>query len=295
MQAKRLEQNGFSFETAFSRNIGWITTDELQILRRKKVAIAGMGGVGGAYLLTMTRLGVGNFHVADFDSFEVHNFNRQAGAYLSTLGRTKVDVMEGMARDINPELKVKKFSEGVTAANLTTFFNGVDVYLDGLDFFAFAARRMVFRHCYENGIPIVTVGPVAMGGALLVFLPGKMSPEKYFDWQDSDTELEMSVKFVVGLTPSVPHRRQNVEPSALDFTTHRTPSTPMGVELCAGIAGTEAMKILLQRGKVHCAPRSIHFDAFENKLHSRWIWLGNRNPLQRLKITAALRQFRKRS
>jgi tRNA A37 threonylcarbamoyladenosine dehydratase len=50
--------NAFSYEQAFSRNIGWVTPAEQQVLRGKRVAIAGGGGVGGVHLLTLARLGV---------------------------------------------------------------------------------------------------------------------------------------------------------------------------------------------------------------------------------------------
>ena len=56
----------FDYNEAFSRNIGWITEQEQGILKSKRIAIAGMGGVGGSHLLTLTRLGVGNFNIADF-------------------------------------------------------------------------------------------------------------------------------------------------------------------------------------------------------------------------------------
>ena len=75
---------GFDYNTAFSRNIGWVTEAEQDALRHKKVAIAGLGGVGGSHLLTLARLGVGAFSIADFDTFDVVNFNRQAGAMVST-------------------------------------------------------------------------------------------------------------------------------------------------------------------------------------------------------------------
>src|SRR4029450_11656680 len=83
----------FNYETAFSRNIGWLTVSEQQALRGKRVAIAGLGGVGGAHLLTLTRLGIGAFHISDFDAFDVPNFNRQAGAFVSSLGRQKTEVL----------------------------------------------------------------------------------------------------------------------------------------------------------------------------------------------------------
>ncbi len=283
----------FSFATAFSRTVGWVTPAELETLRRKKVAVAGMGGVGGSHLLTLTRLGIGTFHIADFDRFEVHNFNRQAGAFMSTLGEAKVDVLARMAQDIHPDLKLKKFSAGVQPENLEDFFNGVDLYVDGLDYFAFQAREMVYDYCQRKGIPIVTAGPIAMGAAMLVFMPGRMGANAYFDWRREDDEVTKAAKFLIGLTPSLPHLRQLVEKSSIDFKAHKGPSTPMACELCAGVAGVEAMKILLKRGRVRAAPYSIHFDAFENRLHIKNVWWGNRHPLQRLKIAMALRGFRK--
>jgi tRNA A37 threonylcarbamoyladenosine dehydratase len=67
----------FDYSSAFSRNIGWVTADEQAKLRDSRVAIAGLGGVGGPHLLTLARLGVGKFNIADFDRFELQNFNRQ--------------------------------------------------------------------------------------------------------------------------------------------------------------------------------------------------------------------------
>ena len=81
----------FDYSSAFSRNIGWVTEAEQAILRSKRIAIAGLGGVGGSHLLTLSRLGIGNFNIADFDHFEIQNFNRQAGASISHLNRPKVD------------------------------------------------------------------------------------------------------------------------------------------------------------------------------------------------------------
>lgn len=286
------KKNVFSFAQAFSRSIGWITPEELEVFRNKKVAIAGMGGVGGVHLLTLTRLGIGAFHVADFDAFEIHNFNRQAGAGMSTLGQAKVDVMVKMARDINPEIKIRSFPTGVTLENIDAFFAGVDVYVDGLDYFAFSARRMVYQYCTDHRIPIVSVGPIAMGGALLNYLPNSMPALEYLDWRASDSEEMLAAKFLVGLTPTLSHFRQLVVPNTADFAEQRGPSTPMACQLCAGIAGTEVMKIILDRGIVRAAPYSLHFDAYTNHMYSRYVWWGNRNPLQRLKIALVVKKIR---
>src|SRR5450830_175505 len=134
----------YNYQQAYARNIGWVTQAEQATLRGKRIAIAGMGGVGGVHLLTLARLGIGAFHIADFDSFDLANFNRQVGATMSSLGRPKVDVLGEMALDINPELKLVRFPSGVSEDNLSSFFEGVDLYVDGLDFFAFSARQATF-------------------------------------------------------------------------------------------------------------------------------------------------------
>jgi tRNA A37 threonylcarbamoyladenosine dehydratase len=143
----------FDRDEAFSRNIGWLTRREQDTLRHKRVAIAGLGGVGGIHLLTLCRLGIGQFHLADFDSFDLANFNRQAGATVSTLGQAKLDVMTRQALDINPGLAITGFADGVTKDNLDAFLDGVDLYIDGLDFFAFEARQMVFAACAAKVFP----------------------------------------------------------------------------------------------------------------------------------------------
>ena len=65
--AASVDLSRFRYEDAFSRNLGWVTAGEQQILRGKRAAIAGLGGVGGSHLLTLTRLGIGAFNIADFE------------------------------------------------------------------------------------------------------------------------------------------------------------------------------------------------------------------------------------
>ena len=280
----------FNYETAFSRNIGWLTHDEQKSLRQKRVAIAGMGGVGGAHLLTLARLGVEKFYIADLDTFELANINRQAGAGVSTLGRPKVDVLAEMARDINPDVDIRLFPYGVNAQNLPEFFRDVDLYVDGLDFFAFEAREQVFEYCAQNRIPAVTVAPLGMSAALLNFLPGGMSFEDYFQVAGKP-ELEKAVRFLVGLAPALLHRHYLADRSRVDLKARKGPSTIIACQLCAGVAASEALKILLGRGKVWAAPHGIQFDGYRNRLAHTWRPGGNRNPLNRLAITLARRQL----
>lgn len=279
----------FEYREAFSRSLGWITENERDLLRSKRIAIAGLGGVGGSHLLTLSRLGIGSFNLSDFDKYELANFNRQAGASISHLDRPKLDVMSEMALDINPELDLVRFPKGIDDSNIGEFLEGVDLYVDSLDFFAIDIRRKVFAACDAKGIPAITAAPLGMGAALLCFMPGKMTFEQYFRLE-GHTEEEQALRFMLGLAPAGLHMSYLVDDTRMNFEARKGPSTPMGCELCAGFAGSYALKILLRRGDVVTVPRGIHFDAYRNKLTTTWRPWGNANPMQQL----GLRMARKR-
>lgn len=279
----------FDYHKAFSRNIGWVTRKEQEILRGKRIAIAGMGGVGGVHLLTLTRLGIGAFTISDPDTFELVNFNRQAGAMMSTLGHPKAETLAAMAKDINPELDIRIVG-AITRENAAEFLRGADLYLDGMDFFGFEAREALFEACGLLGIPATTAGPLGMGTALLTFLPGGMSFEEYFGWKGQGDE-EKSLRFLLGLSPARLQFPYLVDPSAVNLAERRGPSTPMACQLCAGIAATEILKIFLGRGRVLSAPWGLQFDAYRNRLVTTWRPGGFRNPLQRLALSIARRRL----
>jgi len=284
--AANLDPTRFSYDEAFSRNLGWLTEWEQQILRRKRIAIAGMGGVGGAHLLTLVRLGVGEFNLADLDQFELVNFNRQAGATLDTLGRPKVEVMAERALQINPELRLKCFWAGVDRTNLDEFLADVDLLIDGLDFFALSLRRDVNARCAELGIPVVNAAPLGMGAAFLVFKPGSMTFERWFRL-DGLSEEDQYLSYLIGMSPKGLHRSYLVDPARVDLNGHRGPSTSAACELCAGVAAAESVKLLLGRGRVRAVPYYHQFDPYVGRWAVGKLRGGNAHPLQRLRIALA--------
>ena len=271
----------FCYSRAFSRNIGWITRSEQEKLRGSRIAIAGLGGVGGAHLLTLARLGIANFNIADFDDFGVHNMNRQAGAFMPHMGQAKIDTVARMARDINPEVDLRLFPKGVQSDNVDEFLQDTDIYVDGLDFFVLPVRRMVFAKCREKGIPALTAAPLGMGVAFLYFSPTGMSFEDYFKVEGHEQD-EQYARFIAGLSPAMMQRHYLVAPEAVNFREKRGPSTIMACDLCAGVTGTSVLKLLLHRGSVRAAPWGMHFDAYQQKLKHTWRPFGNANPLQQL-------------
>lgn len=280
----------WAYSEAFSRNIGLISMAEQEHLRRARVAIPGMGGVGGVHLMTLARLGVGNFSIADPDTFEVANFNRQYGATTSSVGCSKVQTMAERALEVNPELDLRVFEEAVTGDNVDRFLDGADLVLDGLDMCAVEARRVVFREAARRGLHAITAGPMGFSAAMLTFGPDGMSFDEYFDLYDGQDEISQILHFGIGLAPWPTHlpytdlRHVSVEE-------RRGPSVSVAINLCAAMAATEAVTILLEHGNPRCAPRYTQFDTRRGIYRRGVMPWGNRNPIQRLKLWLGRRRY----
>ncbi len=280
----------WNYGEAFARNLGLVSQSEQQRLRNSRVAIAGMGGVGGVHAVTLARLGIGKFHIADRDEFEVANFNRQAGATTETLGHNKAQTMADQIRQINPDSQVNVWRDFVTQANIGEFLDGCDIVLDGIDFFSIDARRLLFAEARRRGLWVVTAGPIGAGTAWLVFDPQGMSFDDYFDLRDDQSEHEKLAAFAVGLTPRATHLKY-LDLSEVDLSAARGPSLGLACQLASGIAAAEVLKILLGRGSIRPAPWYHQFDTYRLKYRTGKLRLGNRSPWQKLKRNVIAKRF----
>lgn len=284
----------FDYNSAFSRNLGCVSRDEHSHLRHSTVAIAGMGGVGGDYLISLVRAGVGGFHIAEFDEFELANFNRQYGANSRTLGRRKIEVMLEYALEINPELSVKIFDKGLDASNIDTFLSGVDLAVDGMDVFAVDMHPLLINSATARGLVTVAAVPLGLGAGVLAFGPGGMSYENYFAISPNMSEEEKIIQFALGFAPEMYHLKY-LDPQSINLKARKGPSSIAGCKLCAGFITTQALLALLHPQELHLAPWYTYLDARLNRFHHRRLWLGNRNPLQRLKSFVAKKRLNKAS
>lgn len=274
----------FNYSKAFSRNIGWVTEEEQKSLQQKRIAIAGCGGVGFEHAVTLARMGFQNFNISDFDFFDMHNMNRQAGCFLSTQNKNKLDVLKKTLLDINSNCSIKTFPDGVNDSNYKTFLDGVDLYIDGLDFFVFDIREIIFAQCRLLSIPALTAAPIGMGVSFLCFTKNSMSFEKYFGLKKAKNDHDKAIRFLAGLSPFMLSRSYLVDKSKANFKEQSGPSTPFSVKLCSGVLGTNVLKLMLGRGKVVTAPRGLHFDAFRNKFKTSYLPFGNSGLIQRMKL-----------
>ena len=113
--------NDFDYNIAFNRNLGFLNASEQEKLRTSRVAIAGLGGTGGAQAHALARLGIGAFNLADPDTFELANFNRQIGATMSTIGQEKTEAIKAIVQDINPDAYIRLYPQGISVENIDSF------------------------------------------------------------------------------------------------------------------------------------------------------------------------------
>ena len=284
----------FEYGSAFSRNLGVVSHDEHSRLRQATVAIAGMGGVGGDYLISLVRAGVGGFHIAEFDEFELANFNRQYGANTRTLGRSKIEVMLEYALEINPDLRVKVFDKGVNAGNIDEFLSGVDLAVDAMDIFAVDMHPLLINAATAQGIATVAAVPLGLGAGVLAFGPGGMCYADYFAISPEMSEEEKIIQFALGFAPEMYHLKY-LDPTSINLKARKGPSSIAGCKLCTGFITTQALLALLHPQELQLTPWYTYLDARLNRFRHRRLWLGNRNPLQRLKSFVAKKRLGKSS
>ncbi|WP_051221924.1 ThiF family adenylyltransferase [Neptunomonas japonica] len=281
------------YETAVCRNLGLVNPDEQQKLLSSRVAVAGLGGLGGINLLTLVRMGIGAFNIADLDEFSAANSNRQIGATSSTVDRKKTEVLAEMAKDIHPSLSMEVFNEGVQPENVHAFLKDVDVVIDSIDFFQMEARRLLHKTARELKIPVVFSAPLGFSGTLHIFTADSMSFDEYFDIDDEMDNYNKLVAFAVGLCPRGTHWKY-MDSSKVDLTSQSGPSLSSACNIASGLLTTEALCLLLNRDErqVKAAPHYTQFDPYRRIYRTGYLRFGNRGPIQKLKKWLVARQFR---
>ena len=109
----------------FDRNLGFMSEIEQEKLHESSVAIAGAGGDGGMLAVELARMGVGEIRLADPDTFETENINRQAVCTDETIGVNKSEAVGDYIQKINPDAKVIVQSRGITPDNVGEFVEGI--------------------------------------------------------------------------------------------------------------------------------------------------------------------------
>lgn len=268
------------YNLSFSRNIGILTSAEQEKLSQSTVAIAGLGGIGGTTLVTLARMGVGRFRLADFDRFDYVNINRQYGARVDTRGQLKCEVLADEVKRINPLAEVEIFPDGFTSENGNAFLEGADLAVDAIDFYAIETHLQFHRQTREHGLYTLMGSPVGFSACLQVFDPQGMSLEEYCDIKPDMSGLEKQLRYSCGLVPELAHIDYfdvSLGASNTDFLSRVGPSLGSACGLAASLVAAEAVIILLKRRPPLAIPHTFQFDPYTFRYEKSFIEGGMAN------------------
>ena len=157
-----------SVSEQFSRTAYVYGEQAIEKLNNTRVAVFGVGGVGGFICEALARVGVGQIDIFDRDTVSVSNINRQIIALHSTVGQSKVEVMKKRISDINPECKVEAFEVFYLPENADDFdLSKYDYIADAVD--TVAAKLEIIERATKLSVPVIS----AMGAG------NKTDPTKF--------------------------------------------------------------------------------------------------------------------
>ena len=152
----------------FARTKLLLGEEAMEKLRRARVAVFGIGGVGGYVCEALVRSGIGAFDLVDSDTVSITNLNRQIIATLETVGRPKAEVMAERMRSINPQVQVTVHNCFFLPENAADFpFEEYDYVVDAVD--TVTAKLAIIERARQFGVPVIS----AMGAG------NKLDPSRF--------------------------------------------------------------------------------------------------------------------
>ena len=181
---------------AFSRTKRLLGEEAMEKLRAARVAVFGIGGVGGYVCEALARSGIGAFDLTDNDTVGESNLNRQLLSRIPLLGMSKARAAAEHIAKVNPDVTVEAVETFMTRQKVYDLIADCDIVLDALD--NIPSRRMLAAACSDAGIPYVygaIAGWVAQAG---ISMPGENLIAKLYP-----QEVEIRDKSVLSFTPAL--------------------------------------------------------------------------------------------
>ncbi|WP_416465927.1 molybdopterin-synthase adenylyltransferase MoeB [Pseudomonas sp. LFS044] len=167
-------------------------------LKHSKALIVGLGGLGSPVALYLAAAGVGELHLADFDTVDLTNLQRQVIHDSSSVGMSKVDSALQRLEAINPEVTLVAHRQALDEDSLAAAVAAVDLVLDCSD--NFGTREAVNAACFAHDKPLVSGAAIRLEGQLSVFDPRRDTSPCYhcLYGHGSESELTCSEAGVIG-------------------------------------------------------------------------------------------------
>lgn len=143
-------------ENQYLRTELLVGKDGIEKIKNAKVAVFGLGGVGSYAVEALARVGIGHLILIDYDKYDITNINRQLGAYHSTIGKYKVEVMKERIKDINPEAVVEIYRpEEIEGGEINIINSSFTYVVDAID--TMKNKLELIEKCNKENVSIITV------------------------------------------------------------------------------------------------------------------------------------------
>lgn len=183
-------------DARYQRNIPALTERECILLREKKIAVIGCGGLGGHILDQLARIGIGALRVVDGDVFEPSNLNRQLLSGMPLLGAGKAKAAAEYISRVNPDVSVEAVECYLTQENAAQLLSDCDIAFDALD--NIRSRRILAAACEKAGIPYIYGGVQGWIAQAAVSMPGDRLIDRLYP-----EEAEIRDNSVLSFTPAL--------------------------------------------------------------------------------------------
>ncbi len=209
-------------------------------LRKAKVCVVGLGGLGSPAALQLAAMGVGYLRLVDRDVVEISNLQRQHIYGVNFLGYPKVEVAAKKLNELNPNIKIDPLPLSLNEDNADEIVKGMDVVIDGLD--RMTPRYALNRACQRLKVPYIFAAAIMTFGNVSTIIPGETPCLECFQGNLDDDTLPTCA--VVGIHPSI-------------------------LSVIASIEVSEAVRIILGErprlaGKIlHCDIKELEFEELE--------------------------------
>jgi adenylyltransferase/sulfurtransferase len=140
-------------------------------LKRAKVFIAGVGGLGSPVSIYLTAAGVGHLRMVDHDRVDLTNLNRQVVHWSGDVGKRKVESAQEKLNKLNPNVTVETLSVTISEENASELITGFDLIVDAMD--NLPTRYLLNKKAIEHGIPFFHGAVNGFEGRAMTVIPGK--------------------------------------------------------------------------------------------------------------------------
>lgn len=250
-----------NYNELFQRNIGIFSESQQIKIKGLRIAIAGLGGVGGITAERLARLGVGHMNLCDPESFEYSNANRQIFSNAESFGKNKAAIFASELKKINHDIDLQIWTEDLDERSLAKFINA-DIIINGIEYNLLEHSIALHKASRNAGIVVLAGQAIGLGATVFAFDKDNISFEEYIGLH-SDSDLETIRNHIIPADKFCPEPPNYISSDVVKKVVHREmyiPSSSLGCIAASYLLTTAVISELIFGTKIPRAPEYLRID-----------------------------------